>query len=88
VIAASIWGAVERGLERAGDAGYMPGADGRNRYNGKGRYSGKGVVYISSERVGVRLIRAGVMDASVMAAREVISCRLVANTALYRGFGV
>jgi hypothetical protein len=46
------------------------------------------VVYISSERVGVRLIRAGVMDASVMAAREVISCRLVANTALYRGFGV
>jgi hypothetical protein len=72
VIEASSWDAVERGRERVVDARYMPGADGRNRYNGEGRDLGKGVVYISSERVGVLLMGAGVMDASVMAAREVI----------------
>ena len=59
--------------ESVGDARYMHGADGRNRYNGWGRDQGKGVGYISSERVGVRLIGAGVMGAGVMAAREVLS---------------
>jgi hypothetical protein len=44
------------GRKRAGDARHIPGAVGRNRYNGEGQNSGKGVVYISSERVGDLLV--------------------------------
>jgi hypothetical protein len=71
-------------VDSAGDARYMHGADGRNRYNDEGRASGKGVVYISSERVGAWLIEAGVVGASVTAAREVLSlasrCRTPPST--------